>query len=404
MKFPNLIDPTVNAARKLAVAGTRASRDIARLTRRTVLAAWRSKMLRRLIRPIGPLTRIAAVAALLSVVTVGALRATTQTILPTEIGVLQKNWGSDAGVVAEDLAPSKRFVIPGRESLIRIDGRTHFVRFGMQSEGNFSPSLELRTPDDLEISLGVTVAYRIKQGSAHKLVQDGTRATFPSLAKAAIERVLQDELAALSRDEWANVDARDLAEARSLSAIGVALEPFHLEARGVHISSMWFPAAFEVELMEQKLLEQRILTDAMLARRDERNYELLVEREDVEQAESAVAADLDFALEEERLSLIGEVLEIDRASSRYSFEKKTESDNTYEKSLAKGRLAIAKAEAVRERLIGEALESEGGRLMLARDAATNLSFKSVTLDANNPNVPSVLDLDALSRLLVGGSE
>lgn len=401
MKFPNIIEPLGRLCSKLAVALGVGISSLARGGKRAAVGLWHSRLLRRLVRPVGPLMRIGAVAALLSGLTVASLKATTQRILPTEIGVLQKNWGEGAGVVAEDLGPSKRLVIPGRETLHRLDRRTQFVRFGMESEGNDAPALELRTPDDLEISLGVSVAYRIAPGKAHRLVQDGTRGTYPLLAKAAIERVLLDELASLSRDEWSSVDARNAAESRAMGAVQAALDPFHLEARGVYISSMWFPPAFEVELMEQKLLEQRILTDAMLARRDERNYELQVEREAVERAEGERRAQIDFVLEEERLQLAKQVLEVERGAASYAFEKKTTADNTYEKSLAGGRLAVAKAEALRERLMNEAMESDGGRLMLARDAAENLKFKSVTLDANNPNVPSVLNLDELSRMLVG---
>ena len=401
MKLPNIIDPLHRAFSKLAAASVRGATRIGSGCGKASIGLWRSRRLRSLFRPVGPMIRIAAVAAFLAGLTVTGLKATTQVILPTEIGVLQKNWGTNAGVVAEDLAPSKRFVIPGRETLHRLDRRTQFVRFGMESEGNSAPSLELRTPDDLEVTLGVTVAYRIAPGQAHRLVQDGTRGTYPLLAKAAIERVLLDDLASLTRDEWSSVDARDLAETRALEAVQGALDPFHLEARGVYISSMWFPPAFEVELMEQKLLEQRILTDAMLARRDERNYELQVEQEAVQRAEGERRAQLDFVLEEERLRLAKEVREVERGAATYAFEKETVADNTYEKSLAGGRLAIAKAEALRERLMNEALESEGGRLMLARDAAENLNFKSVSLDANNPSVPSVLNLDELSRLLVG---
>lgn len=401
MKFPNIIEPLGRLSSKLAAALGLGVSSVIRGGRRAGLGLWRSQLLRALIRPVGPVMRIGAVALLLSALTVTALKATTQRILPTDIGVLQKNWGEGAGVVAEDLGPSKRFVIPGRETLHRLDRRTQFIRFGMASEGNESPAMELRTPDDLEISLGVSVAYRIAPGKAHRLVQDGTRGSYPLLAKAAVERVLLDELASLSRDEWSSVDARDAAEARALGAVQAALDPFHLEARGVYISSMWFPPAFEVELMEQKLLEQRILTDAMLARRDESNYELQVEREAVERAEGERRAELDFVLEEGRLLLAQQVLEVERGAATYAFEKKTVADNTYEKSLAGGRLAIAKAEALRERLMNEAMESDGGRLMLARDAAKNLKFKSVTLDANSPNVPSVLNLDELSRMLVG---
>ena len=43
----------------------------------------------------------------------------------------------------------------------------------------------------------------------------------------------------------------------------------------------------------------------------------------------------------------------------------------------------------------------GGRVMLARDAASNLKFRQVILNSNDPRVPSLLDLDALVSTLLG---
>jgi hypothetical protein len=40
-------------------------------------------------------------------------------------------------------------------------------------------------------------------------------------------------------------------------------------------------------------------------------------------------------------------------------------------------------------------------MMLARKAAENLNIRHVTLNSNDPRVPSVLDLDELARILVG---
>ncbi len=368
-----------------------------------VRAGWYSKSIRAALRPLASIARIGAIAAVVALASVTALRATTQTVLPTEIGVIQEDWGKKAGVVAQDIQPSKRFVIPGVTTLHRLDRRVQFVRFGMTTEGNEHPSLELRTPDDLEVRVGATVPYRIQEGKAHRLVEDGIRSTYPGLARAAIERVLLDELAALGREEWSNVAAREVVEAKAFAAIAEGLMPFHLEPLGVYLSSTWFPPEFEVEMMEQKLLEQRILTDAMLARRDERNYELLTEREVVEGAEAARSAELDFGIERERVRLRQEVEAVEQEAAAYAFDRKTVATNSYEKALTSGRLAVDQAEALRERLLNEALESDGGRVMIAREAAKNLKFKTVKLDANNPDVPSILDLDALIDLLLGDS-
>ncbi|QDV05030.1 hypothetical protein Poly30_05250 [Planctomycetes bacterium Poly30] len=387
--------------RAVSVGLRRATPVVLRAGRRAARATWYSAGLRATLRPIASLVRTGAVAAVVACLSVAALRATTQTVLPTEIGVIQRDWGGEAGIVPEDLGPSKRFVVPGVRTLHRLDRRIHFARFGMESEGNGFPSLELRTPDDLEVRVGASVPYRIIEGSGHRLVEEGIRSTYPDLARAAIERVLLDALGSLRREEWSSVAARERVRTTALIGIRAALAPFHLEPLDLQISSTWFPPEFEVEMMEQKLLEQRILTDAMLARRDERNYELLTEQEIVGSLEAARAAELDFEIEQERIGLRAEVREVESAASQYAFERKTAASNLYEKALTTGRLKLDEAEALREQLLNEALESEGGRVMVAREAASNLKFTTVKLDANNPNVPSVLDLDALIELLLG---
>ena len=62
---------------------------------------------------------------------------------------------------------------------------------------------------------------------------------------------------------------------------------------------------------------------------------------------------------------------------------------------------IAKAEALRNELRNKALDTVGGRIYLAQQAAENLEFESVTLNSNDPRVPSIIDLGALTRLLIG---
>ena len=72
--------------------------------------------------------------------------------------------------------------------------------------------------------------------------------------------------------------------------------------------------------------------------------------------------------------------------------------------MANGNLAIEKAEALRNELRNKALDTTGGRIYLAQQAAENLDFESVTLNSNDPRVPSVIDIDAMVRLLVGSGE
>ncbi|MEM8710149.1 MAG: SPFH domain-containing protein [Planctomycetota bacterium] len=369
--------------------------------RRGALAVFHSPLLRAILRPVPVVARIAVVAALARTGATAALRAMTQTITPTEIGVLQRDWGQGAGIQSDPIGPSKRMVIPGLSTLHRLDRRIQFVRFGLESEGNEEAPLELHTADDLEVRIGATVPYRIIPDQAHALVADGLRSTYHELAKAASRRVLLEVLGELGRDDWSSGASRSQAAELAATRIAAAFEEFHLESLGVHFSSTWFPPEFEAEIMEQKLLEQRILTDAMLARRDERAHELATVKEEIQSAEDARTAELDFAIQEERLQLTQEVEVTKSEIAAYTHARSIEADNRHDKAVTEGRLALDQAEALRERLVNEALESDGGRVMIAREAAENLQFRTVKLDANHPDVPSVLDLDVLVELLLG---
>ncbi|MEM9799968.1 MAG: SPFH domain-containing protein [Planctomycetota bacterium] len=401
MKTAEIIERLRDLSLRTARAATLFARRCLSATRTLCLRAWNSDGLRRFASGVRAVARVAIPAVILGYVATSFLGAAVVTVPPTEIAVIQRNWGPSAGVVPRAESAGKVVTLPGRDTVHRLNARTHFLRFGMKSEGNDLPSLELRSSDGLEIRVGATVPYRITDGEAHAIVADGRRSTYPLAARAAAERVLVEEFAQLDRTGWSDVEARRSIEEAALEGIREAFAPFHLTPLGVHVTASWFPPMYEVELQEQKLLEQRILTDEMLGRLDESKHALLVMSEAQARGEAELSAEFDFRMEEVRLELEEAVREVQREAHQYRFERETEAENLYAKAVAEGQLAIDEAEALRERLAGEALETDGGRLLLARDAASNLRFKSVSLDANHPDVPSVIDLDALSRLLIG---
>ena len=92
------------------------------------------------------------------------------------------------------------------------------------------------------------------------------------------------------------------------------------------------------------------------------------------------------------------------AAGEYDLKTRAVADAEYETLVADGNLAVAKAEALRDELRNAALDSVGGRILQARDAAENLNFTSVTLNSNDPNIPSVIDIDALVDILVGSKD
>ena len=80
-----------------------------------------------------------------------------------------------------------------------------------------------------------------------------------------------------------------------------------------------------------------------------------------------------------------------------------EGDAEREISKARGNLALEKAGALRDELRNMALDSIGGRILLALEAVDNLQIPEVTLNSDDPAVPMLLNLSQMTELLVGDS-
>ena len=377
--------------------GVRAASWIGRSVRR----AWRSDLRRRLLRPVLVSARVCAIAAVLAGVTVLAGRAFVRRVSPTDHVVRQNNWGAAAGVEMSDLRPGFHRGLPGGTSWHVIDARTTFLRFGPLSEGNAFPPLELRTQDDLELSLSVSVPLRIREGQAHRIVADGLKSTYAQNAKTAIEKVLLERFASLRSEEWFATERRDAVAKEALDTINATLDRIHVVAEAVLVTAATFPAPYEEKLAEQKLSGQKLETDKLFAKRDLQKHLLEVEQAAVHRAEAQLGATFELALERAKIELEDQIQAITNAAESYRTERRVIAENTFAKLVATGQLAVDRAEALKERLTNEALESTGGRLFLAKEAAGALRFKSIHIDANGPNAPNVLDLDSFVALLVG---
>lgn len=389
--------------RRYGVVLARSAVRLARGVHTHARRVWQSDLRRRVLRPMFVLARVVVLAAVLAGVTVLAGGAFVRRVPPTDIVVRQDNWGHDAGVEPRDLAPGFHLGTPGGTSWHVLDGRTVFIRFGPGSEGNPLPPLELRTLDDVELELSVTVPFRIQDGRAHRVVADGLKSTYRQNAKTAVEKVLLERFASLRSDEWFSTDRRTAVASEALTAINEALDRIHLVAEAVLVTRATLPQLYEQKLAEQKLNGLKLETNQVLARRDLRKHDLDVEDRAVNRAESDLVADFDMRLERAKLELEGQILAVTTEVERYKTERRVAAENLYAKSVATGQLAVDQAEALREKLTNEALETDGGRLFLAQEAAGALKFKSIRIDANRPDAPNVLDLDAFVQLLVGSA-
>ncbi len=95
------------------------------------------------------------------------------------------------------------------------------------------------------------------------------------------------------------------------------------------------------------------------------------------------------------------IQEIRSEAEVYQARVRAEGEAERQIAEADGKLAVETALALRDELRNEALSSRGGRILLALDAVENLNIPTVTLNSEDPAVPMLLDIGALTKLLVG---
>lgn len=347
--------------------------------------------------------RVTATAALIAALVIGAGWLFFARIPIGMVGVKQINFGG-GGIVARDYDTGLAFGVRGYHSWHLIDRRTRVLTFAWESEGGDHPMLEVRTRDGNVAQVGVSIPWRVKPGEAHRLVQDGLKNAYPQRTRATVEKVLLQELASLSTDELAATDTRLLKAAETLPKLNALLAEYHVEAERILITQVWFGSEYEKKLQQRQLTHQEALLSEAGKLVDEERQKAELFKQDIDASEKSIRADMDKDMEQRSADGRRRISEIQAETKYYAKTRRAAAQAEYDKLAADGDRALAQAEQLKESLTNESLDTRGGRLLLARQAAENLNIKHVTLNSNDPRVPSVLDMDEIVRLLTGSKE
>ncbi|MBI5435351.1 MAG: hypothetical protein HZA52_21130 [Planctomycetes bacterium] len=386
-------------ARAYFAASGRLLRGGARLAGRGLRSRWIATPFRFGVRAFASTSRVAAVGGSLALAAFGVLWGGFERVPIATIGVQQSLWGGE-GLVEHDFAPGLRRSTRGLSAWHFLDARTHFLRFGWESDGADLPVLDLRTKDGNEVKIGVTVPFRIKSGEGWMLVRDGLKSSYHALARTTTQSLLMQELAELSSTDFASTVTRQARCRDALPKLNALLAPYHLEAESIQVHQVLFWIEYEKKLQAKQLTKQQALeAEAATEVEEERRSHTLAEEIDAE--EKRVRAEQDKAIETVVAEAQLELARIKSDAKSYDELVRARATAELERATAQGNLAITKAEALREELVQRIHESAGGRILLARSAAEKLRIRTVTLDSRDPRVPNPMDLDAMVALLVG---
>jgi len=175
------------------------------------------------------------------------------------VGVRRSNVG---GVVEQDLEPGWRLEVLGLHKIVELPSTYQFLDF------TGAEALEIRTKDNNIVTLDISVPYRISPGHAYEIVEAGNHVEdgsggfrFQRLTRETTIGVLREHLADLQSSDFYDTDRRAKVSDRTLELLNERLDPLHVEANAILIRSVFFPPAYEKQLMQIQLNAQNKLLD-----------------------------------------------------------------------------------------------------------------------------------------------
>ena len=325
---------------------------------------------------------------------------------PSKIGVKQSQWGG-SGLELRDYQAGFHLGISGVHKWYLLDKRTHFLTFSdtsSSSDRHSRQSLEIRTRDGNTANVDLTVSYIIKEDEAHLLVKNGLRDIYRDRVMSTVESVLRRQLAQLSSEDFYSTETRVARARETMPDLEEALAALHIRPSAILIRAVRFPEGYEARLQEKQLTRQKSQLAIARQRVEVQLQESGKAEKEIEAAEKEQRGTWDKLLQEKRSENEVKLAEVLGEANKTDQEVRANADADYETMIADGKLALDKAEALRNSLRNEALNTAGGRILMARQAAENLNIESVTLNSNDSSVPTIIDIPALVKLLIGESE
>ena len=391
------------------------------------------------------------------------LSAITLLIAPTcfistvPLGAIGVRSSSFSGVLEEDLEPGWHLSISTVHNLTLLPSRYLFLDYG--SEEN--QGLQIRTRDNNNVFVDVTVPYRIKPGEAHLIMKAGNHVRtnndtyrFQRLATETTVSVLREDLANLTSSDFYNTDKRLAVAGDTLKVLNEELAPLHLEAQAVLVRAVTFRPEYEVQLQAIQLNEQNKLLDGArqkvaqqqqeldnfelktTALANARQQEWIKQQADLERAYQvgfvvdpngdrtvgAARRQLAALTDEEREKLrveAGKVLDIadvekitdayllgiqniQAETLEYKQRVTASADGISGRLKAEGEADVAAVRGDYETKINALLGSPAGRAYVAWKTAENVSFASTLTFQSREGVPSVLRLRNFALQFMGG--
>lgn len=261
----------------------------------------------------------------------------------------------------------------------------------------------LKSSDGYNISLDVTLKFRVKPGNAHLLLQDvgASPDQYRRIVRNLALETIRDEFGDMRTEDFYNPAIRRQVTLNARESLARELDQRNLKLIDILIRDITFDAQYEQKILQKKLADQDVELN--------RSMEIAADRAGQRQVIEADTEAMIKVIDEERKGAIlrmqadtdKAIAQIRADAEKYAAEVQADADLYAAQQIAKGLLLTKEAEATGERLKAAALHGSGGANMVALEAARNLQLRGMILSTVDTDF---LDVQRMVRMLgaVGG--
>ena len=325
-----------------------------------------------------PKITVAGVIFVLIVVMYGLFTINVQ---PHEFAVRQTLLGPNKGIKKDLIGPGLQLIIPSYERLHTYSRQIQTLDFNDDLDnssglGKYAPSIRIQTSEGYQVTVDVTVAYRIVDPYL-VITNVGLGKLYETaLVRPRADRYLRETLGRLNSEDFYDGSKRIQAALQARNKLSGDLEPAGIEVWNVMVRHYTYDERYQNAIEQRKIQDQTVFKN---------------------QAEAVAATQ-----EAEKNRVLAEgraTVNVEQEMGRSEVRRITaDADLYYRTKVAEGGLLVARAEAEGVRLENAALQVSGASNIVGLEMAKALEGTEIIIvPTDGVNGVNPLDLDSLIK-------
>lgn len=301
----------------------------------------------------------------------------TQEVGPNELAIRQVYFGPGKGVQEKVYGPGLNLVIPGYERLHLFPRDMQKLEFNSSEQGysdGVRPSISIQTSDGYNVSVDITILYRVKDPYTVVTKVGFGRAYEDKIVVKRSDKILREILGKLVAEDFFNDRVRMAAGEKVRQDLSADLETWGIQVWAVLVRSYRYDDRFQGIIESRKVEDQRLFKNQAEKQREIR-----------------------IAAKEEALAKLRAEIEVIKQQGQNEIRTiRADADTYYRSRVAEGTKEVQLAEADGDRWIRQALEKAGASNLVGLEMAETLDgTEIIVVSTTGQGGYSPLDLDKM---------